>query len=117
MLDSMLDFAHAAKPYNRRTLSWFIESPRMRFVEDLLCGLRDPKNMDNVDWNNNPLFKRFKPYIQEQQDEMDRFLEKISYNIDAENTLRVVTQYRQPEKVSRLRYEIINQCMLNLNPD
>ena len=85
-------------PANRAALNAFVESTGLRFVALLLSGIAVSE--DQIDWENDTLFCRFKDYILEQEQKMRDVLHSISYCIDDESALKMLTGGRQPEKVS-----------------
>lgn len=87
-------------PANRSTVDAFMTGLGVRFVERVMCGLRQPHVMDHVDWDHDPLLNHFREYIDKKEERMREMLQAISYHIDEQNTLGLVTGYTQPEKVS-----------------
>lgn len=71
----------------------------MRFVEKLLSGLKDPSILDDVDWDYNLLFRRFKGHILEQEAALRSALRLALYYVSDNSTLELLTGGRQPEKV------------------
>ncbi|KAI0699891.1 hypothetical protein C8T65DRAFT_296383 [Cerioporus squamosus] len=86
-----------ALPANRRIISSFISSPHVRWVENFLSGLRDVKQWDNTDWESG-MFLKFKEYVVENEQKMERNLRSVRYFIDEANTLSVVVGFGRPEK-------------------
>ena len=86
-------------PANRATVNEFWESRGVRFIDTLLCGLQEPAAMDDIDWDHNQLFNRFRAYIDEQEEAMRSMLDVVAYNLDDHTTLKLVTRGSQPEKV------------------
>ena len=89
-----------ALPANRKIISEFITSWHVRWVEDFLSGLRDIDQWDNTDWVSDVMFLKFKDYVIENEQKMERGLRGVKYVIDEANTLRIVAGDGRPEKVS-----------------
>jgi hypothetical protein len=92
--------SRAALPSNRRQINSFLESWPLRFVDDMLAGLHDAENWDDLDWDRHPLWIKFKDYVIEYERRMEQVLKTVSYNLDDENTLNLVTRGGRPEPVS-----------------
>ncbi|KAI0699895.1 hypothetical protein C8T65DRAFT_580789, partial [Cerioporus squamosus] len=96
------DIAQAAVealPANRKIIAEFISSWQVRWVEDFLSGLRDVTNWDSTDWENDGMFLKFKDYVVENEQKMERNLRGVKYAIDQANTLSIVAEDGRPEKV------------------
>lgn len=92
------ELSREALPANRQIISEFIEWP-VCIVDDLCSGLREPDAWDGVDWDSYPVFKKFKDYIIEQEKRIEKVLRTITYNLDDEIALTLVTGGVRPEKV------------------
>ena len=88
-----------ALPANYKTVSSFIKSAQVQGVEDILSGLRDIEQWDDFRWDTDATFLKFKDYITEVEDRMERNLRSIKYYIDEANTLTIVAGTGRPEKV------------------
>ena len=89
-----------ALPANRKIISEFITSWHVRWVEDFLSGLRSVSDFDSTDWESDVMFARFKDYVIENEQRIERKLRDFSYYIDEANTLSLVAGDGRPEKVS-----------------
>lgn len=89
-----------ALPANRKIISDFVSSREVFMVEDCLSGLRDIYQWEYVDWDSNVLFLKFKDYVVENEQRMERNLQSFQYCIDEANTLNIVAGNERPEKVS-----------------
>ncbi len=87
-------------PANRKIIADFISSWQVRWVEDFLSGLRDVEQWDDTDWESDSMFLKFKDYIVENEQKIDRSLQGVKYVIDEANTLKIVAGDGRPEKVS-----------------
>lgn len=90
---------YASLPANRKALSRFVKSEEVMFVENLLSGLRDVSEWDSTAFDTDASFAKFKDYILECEERMERNLRSVAYNIDDENTLAIVAGLRRIEKV------------------
>ncbi|KAF9041891.1 hypothetical protein BDZ89DRAFT_1034712 [Hymenopellis radicata] len=103
LIDEVTKQSKKVLPLNRKIVNDFILSSSVYFIDGLCNGLQSATGFDSVDWDNNPLFDRFKSYILEEEQRMEKMLRTVTYNLDDENTLTLVTGGGRPEK--------------NLNPD
>lgn len=87
-------------PVNRVVINNFMESRGLHFIDKLLCGLHEPAKMDDIDWDHDVLFGRFREYINDREEDMKRMVGAVTYHLDDQTTLRIVTRGGQPEKVS-----------------
>ncbi|ESK82998.1 hypothetical protein Moror_11766 [Moniliophthora roreri MCA 2997] len=87
-----------ALPANRQIIAKFISSWAAKRVEDLLSGLRAVDEWDDINWDSDATFSKFKDYIIKSEMNMDRSLRTVNYYIDAANTLSMVTGAGRPEK-------------------
>ena len=71
----------------------------LRFIEALLSGLRDPNILDDVEWDYNLLFKRFKSYVVRREATIQSALQSASYLLGDHSTLELLMGSRQPENV------------------
>ena len=85
---------------NRQLVADFVSSRQVSWVEDFLSGLRDIDQWDNTDWVSDVMFLKFKDYVIENEQKMERGLRGVKYVIDEANTLRIVAGDGRPEKVS-----------------
>lgn len=86
-------------PLNRRTIGDFMGCWGMVRTEILLSGLRDVDQWEYFDWNHDRVFGKFTPWLFSTEDQLRTFLRKITYVIDAENTLTVAMGSGRPEQV------------------
>lgn len=108
-------------PANRKVVNGFVNSFSLRFIDDLLAGLREPSSHDGIDWDNSSLFAYFKGYIVEQEDKIEKVLRTVTYHLDDENTLTLVTGGGRPEKViiaifNMPHNQLANLCMQYILP-
>lgn len=78
----------------------FVTCIPLGYIDSLLAGLRNPSRHHAVDWDCNPQFVKFKDSIVQQEDEIEAILCSVTYNLDDENTLTLVTGGDRPEKVN-----------------
>ena len=86
-------------PTNRLAVSEFVHGWSLSFVEDIMSGLRDVEEFDEVDWEYDILFARFKDYVLEEEAKLEKTLGTVNYFLDDENTLALVAGHDRPEKV------------------
>ena len=106
--------SNAALPSNFKLISEFTGCWQMRWVEDVLSGLRDVDEWDDFDWEDDNVFLKFKDYVVENEGRMERSLRGVNYYLDAANTLTVVAGEGRPEKVGSaciLRPRLINPSL------
>lgn len=89
-----------ALPANRKIIADFVSSWHVRWVEDVLSGLRDVDEWDSIDWASDTMFMKFKDYVIENERKMEHNLRGVNYVIDEANTLSLVAGDGRPEKVS-----------------
>lgn len=93
-------------PINRVLINRFVEG--LEFVDRLICGLGDSKDhLDDIDWESNDTFSKFRSYIDDQEERMAAALRTVAYHLDDENTLRLVTGEREPERVSAIVFALL----------
>jgi hypothetical protein len=90
-------------PANRRIIGKFFDSSALRFIEDILSGIQDEGGYDDLDWEHNYFFGHFKTYILAEQRRMGKTLDSLTFYIDQDNTLTVVTGGGRPETVRTKR--------------
>lgn len=82
-------------------MSRFVGSYAVVFVELLLAGLvLKPNEAKSIDWHLDPTFKQFRTHVLREEGKMEGALRSVTYCVDDENTLRLVTLGKHPEKVS-----------------
>jgi hypothetical protein len=86
------------RPSNRQVVVKFLESHQMLFIDILLAGLNDHETFHGSEWNQ-VTFEKFKNYIKAQEDRLSEVLKKLSYHIEEDNTLALVSQSGRPEMV------------------
>ncbi len=97
--------SHEVLPANRKAVNSFLEMNWL--VDSLLSGLRDPSEMNDINWDYNPLFGRFRSHLLEQEVELEKSLRTATYYLDDDNTLQLITHGKQPEKVRLLHFQEI----------
>lgn len=85
-------------PANRKIVGDFMLSGWLREIKYILAGLQDYEEDGEDDWDS-VLFDRFKDHVLGEEARMKQVLELVSYNIDDENTLRLVCGPDRLEKV------------------
>lgn len=85
---------------NRQLVANFVSSRQVSWVEDFLSGLRSVSDFDSTDWESDVMFAKFKDYVIENEQRIERKLRDFSYYIDEANTLSLVAGDGRPEKVS-----------------
>ncbi|RDX50314.1 hypothetical protein OH76DRAFT_469327 [Lentinus brumalis] len=90
--------ASKALSANRRIIADFIASWQVRWVEKFLSGLRDVEQWDDMDWNSQVMFLKFKDYVIQNEQKIDHNLRGVNYFLDAANTLKIVVGDGRPEK-------------------
>ncbi|GJE95081.1 hypothetical protein PsYK624_112600 [Phanerochaete sordida] len=98
ILDWISVATQKALPGNRVKINEFTGSSSLWLTERLLSGFKNTENLDGIDWSYDSLFRRFKSFILEEEEELQTALQSASYKLDDENTLKLVTDGRQPEK-------------------
>lgn len=86
-------------PANRKVVNDFLGSWELREIKYILAGLQDSDNDGDDDWDS-ALFDRFRAHVLEEEARMKQVLELVFYNIDDENTLRLVCGPDRLEKVT-----------------
>ena len=77
-------------------LQWGIFQP----LDAVLAGLRGASEWDSIrDWNEHPIFSKFKDYILAEEKRLKITLRRLSYDINQDNTLHILTRGGRPEKV------------------
>ncbi len=100
LIDEVAEQSKKVLPSNRKIVNSFIQSDWSLFIDDLCNGLQSAATFDSTDWDNNFLFNQFKPYLLKEEQRMEKMLCTVTYNLDDENTLALVTGGGRPEKVS-----------------
>lgn len=85
---------------NRQLISDFVSSRQVWWVEDFLSGLGSVSAFDSTDWDSDVTFLKFKDYVVDNEQKIERKLRDIGYYIDEANTLTLVAGNGRPEKVS-----------------
>ncbi|KAF9076960.1 hypothetical protein BDP27DRAFT_1397990 [Rhodocollybia butyracea] len=85
-------------PENRKTISLFFRCRPMRFVEDLLAGLRHTDKFEDIDWEEDIVFSKFRDYISSNETNMKSKLRELEYNIGDKTALQAVTGQGRLEK-------------------
>jgi len=99
VIDRMNENCRQILPINRKNVNAFIGAPMFRwFIDHILLGLKDPIAMDDIDWNRNHLFLRFKHHISQQESEMEQALRTVAYYVDCGSTLQMITRGGDPEQ-------------------
>ena len=79
--------------------SSFLASWPLRWTEDLLTGLKDVDDWDDIDWANDDRFLKFKGWVMDNERKMEELLRTLVYYIDQDNTLATVSGGGRPERV------------------
>lgn len=87
-------------PANRKVVNQFMDSWSIQATEYLLAGCRDVDFWDDMDWAQNTIFLKFKPWVLENERRMNKILRRLVYYMDQDNTLNTVTGGGRPETVS-----------------
>ncbi|KAF9041886.1 hypothetical protein BDZ89DRAFT_1059909 [Hymenopellis radicata] len=112
LIDEVSKQSKKVLPLNRKIVNDFIQSHSVSFIDDLCNGLQSATAFDGVDWDNNPLFDRFKSYILEEEQRMEKMLRTVTYNLDDENMLTLVTGGGRPEKyIMPLVYLLLRRAL------
>lgn len=86
-------------PANREMASDFVRSGWLCEIKYILAGLQDYDEDGEDDWDS-ALFDRFRDHVLGEETRMKQVLELLSYNVDDENTLRLVCGPDRLEKVT-----------------
>ncbi len=89
----------AVLPSNRDIVSSFVSSESFSLVEDLLSGLVDVDEWDDVYWEDDGAFIKFTEYVLDNEARIERNLHSVRYRIDEANILTIVAGEGRPEKV------------------
>lgn len=100
----------AVLPANRKIAADFVHSWEVCVVEDLLGGLRDVEQWDDMDWEDDAIFLKFKDHVLDTEAKMERGLRAVKYCIDAANTLIIVAGDGRPERVSASKIVVGPSC-------
>ncbi|KAA1470668.1 hypothetical protein DENSPDRAFT_798038 [Dentipellis sp. KUC8613] len=87
-----------ALPANRNAINNFLSSTYVGAFDGLLSGIQDSVTERDFDWDTDPLFLKFRPYILGEEERMRVALESFDYYIDDESALRLVSDTNRPEK-------------------
>lgn len=85
-------------PANRAVVDQLLGGGSLLIVDAILCGLRD--TWQETEFVDPLLFRRFKEYVDHEEDTMRKVLHNLVYNLDAPDTVAMVLGQGRPEKVS-----------------
>ncbi|KAF9064589.1 hypothetical protein BDP27DRAFT_153111 [Rhodocollybia butyracea] len=110
--------ASSILPTNRLIVSEYVNDWPFDFATDLLVGLHNVNSFDDVDWEYDTLFSRFKDYVVEDENRIDNILCTLNYTVDDEGTLLIIAGAARLEKfllpvlylILRRSLEIIQQA-------
>jgi hypothetical protein len=94
-------------PTNRLIISEYVNNWQFGFITDLVASLRNVNNFDDVDWECDTLFSRFKDYVVEDENRIDNILRTLNYTVDDEGTLLIIAGAARLEKVLGLVYLLV----------
>jgi hypothetical protein len=77
----------------------FSNSSAVRFVEDILAGLANVSLYDNINWDSDNMFLRFKDYVVAEEEELEKRMRGVTYYIEDTSTLELISGGARPEKV------------------
>jgi hypothetical protein len=80
----------------------FSISYEVRFVEKILAGLSNVSLYDNIDWDSDVMFLRFKDYVAEEEKELENRMRRVTYYIEDTVTLELISGGARPEKVRQI---------------
>jgi hypothetical protein len=99
LLSYISDASHVVLPVNGKVVGSFLTSYEVAFIQNVLAGLQGVEQWDGADWERNTYFLKFKDYIVDVETKMDKILRTLTYYIDAENALNLVTGGIRVERV------------------
>jgi hypothetical protein len=74
----------------------------MRFVEKIIAGLSNVSLSDNIDWESDAMFLRFKDHVVEEEEELEKRMRGVTYYIEDTSTLELISGGARPEKVRQI---------------
>ena len=90
----------ATLPANRAAVHEYLQRWIFQPIDEVLAGLQGTSEWDSIrDWDEHSLFSEFKDYILDEERRLKTTLRRLSYNIDQDNTLYLLTRGGRPEKV------------------
>ena len=87
-------------PANRAAVFQHLQMWIFQPIDRVLGGLRGASEWDWIeDWNEHKVFSKFKDYILSEERVLKTALRRLSYDINQDNTLHMLTRGGRPEKV------------------
>ena len=99
-LNRAVNTCGAILPANRAVVFQHLQRWIFRPVDTVLGGLRSASEWEWIeDWNEHKVFSRFKDHILDEEKNLKTTLRRLSYDINQDNTLHMLTRGGRPEKV------------------
>ena len=99
-LSRVVHACQAILPQDRTTIYTYLQVWIFQPLETVLAGLRGASEWDSIeDWDEDPVFSKFKDYILAEERRLKTTLRRLSYDINQDNTLHILTRGGRPEKV------------------
>ena len=90
----------AILPANRASVYKYLQWQIFQPIDEVLAGLRGAGEWDSIeDWNNHGVFSKFQGYVLNEEQRLKSTLCRLSYDINQDSTLHVLTQGGRPEEV------------------
>jgi hypothetical protein len=107
LLLNITNASYLILPSNRKAMHAFAQSWQVQFIEWILCGLTNVDMWDNTSWDSDTMFLRFKDYVIDSEQEIQKRLRGVNYYIDDANTLNLTAGAGRPEKVDALGFSLL----------
>ena len=99
-LNRVADACQAIPSQGRTAIYKYLQVGIFQPLDAVLAGLRGASEWDSIrDWNEHPVFSKFKDYILAEEKRLKITLRRLSYDINQDNTLHILTRGGRPEKV------------------
>ena len=90
----------AILPQDRTAIYGYLQGIIFLPLGIVLAELRGASEWDSIrDWTEHPVFSKFKDYIFAEEKRLKTTLRRLSYDINQDNTLHILTRGGRPEKV------------------
>ena len=87
-------------PANRASVYKYLQWGIFESIDGVLAGLRGADEWDSIeDWNKHEVFSKFQKYVHKEERRLKTILCELSYGIDQDKTLNLLTRKGRLEKV------------------